>query len=527
MNRVALIILDGWGYSSETAGNAIRLAQTPNLESYYEQYPWALLNAAGEAVGLPPGQMGNSEVGHLNMGAGRIVYQELTRISRSIQTGDFFCNPVLTGAMQSARLRGASLHLIGLVSDGGVHSHIDHLQALLEMAGQQKVEQVFVHAILDGRDTPPANAGLYLEQLQERSRQACNGYIATVCGRYYAMDRDRRWERVEKAYRAYVYAEGKTAADPLQALQEAYRRGETDEFVLPTVILNAQGVPLARIRAEDSVIFFNFRPDRARQISHALVDQVFPHFDRGEKRPIPNFVSMTEYESNLALPVAFPPDYLEATIGEVYSRHGYKQLRVAETEKYAHVTFFFNGGREEPFPGEERVLVPSPKVATYDLQPEMSAAGVTQSVVDAVVADLYELIIVNLANADMVGHTGNLEAAIKAVEIVDQSLGKISAAALPRGWKILICGDHGNAEQMTDAGGSYHTAHTPNPVPLLLLGQPDAVLHPEGALPDLAPTILELAGLPRPPEMTGQSLLINPENVGAQRAVPTDTGHSS
>lgn len=511
MNRVALIILDGWGYSTETVGNAIRLAHTPNLDHFYGENSWALLHAAGEAVGLPPGQMGNSEVGHLNIGAGRVVYQELTRISRSIQTGDFFCNPVLIQAMKSARLSGGSLHLIGLVSDGGVHSHIDHLQALLEMAEQQKVEQVFVHAILDGRDTPPANAGLYLERLQERSRQARNGYIATVCGRYYTMDRDRRWERVEKAYRAYVYGVGKMAADPLQALKEAYRRGETDEFVEPTVILNAQGAPLARIMAEDSVIFFNFRPDRARQISHALVDEVFPHFDRGEERPLPNFVSMTEYESNLPVPVAFPPDYLEGTIGEVYSRHGYKQLRVAETEKYAHVTFFFNGGREKPFPGEERVLVPSPKVATYDLQPEMSAAGVTQSVVDAVTADRYALIVVNLANADMVGHTGNLKAALKAVEIVDESLGKIGAAALPHGWKVLICGDHGNAEQMTDEGGSYHTAHTLNPVPLLLLGRPEAVFRPEGILADLAPTILDLAGLPRPPEMTGQSMIINPK----------------
>ncbi len=511
MNRVALIILDGWGVSSETAGNAIRLAHTPNLDRFYQENPWALLNAAGEAVGLPPGQMGNSEVGHLNIGAGRVVYQELTRISRSIQTGDFFSNPVFIQAMESARLRGGSLHLIGLVSDGGVHSHIEHLLALLEMAEQQEVEQTYVHAILDGRDTPPANAALYLKRLWERSRQVHNGSIATICGRYYAMDRDRRWERVEKAYRAYVYGEGKTAADPLQALKEAYHRGETDEFVEPTVILNSKGKPLARFKAEDSVIFFNFRPDRTRQISHALVDEVFPHFDRGKERPLPNFISMTEYENTLPVPVAFPPDYLEGTLGEVYSRHGYKQLRVAETEKYAHVTFFFNGGREEPFPGEERILVPSPKVATYDLQPEMSAAGVTLSVVDAVLSNRYALIVVNLANADMVGHTGNLKAALKAVEIVDESLGKISAAALPRGWNMLICGDHGNAEQMTDEAGSYHTAHTPNPVPLLLLGLPKALLRPEGILADLSPTILDLAGLPRPPEMTGQSMFINPK----------------
>lgn len=511
MNRVALIILDGWGYSSETAGNAIRLAHTPNLDRFYDQNPWALLTAAGEAVGLPPGQMGNSEVGHLNIGAGRIVYQELTRISRAIQTGDFFGNPGLIRAMETAKLRGGSLHLVGLVSDGGVHSHIDHLMALLEMAERQKVERVFVHAILDGRDTPPANARLFLELLREWNRRSRNGNIATVCGRYYAMDRDRRWERVEKAYRAYVYGEGRTAADPLEALEEAYRRGETDEFVKPTVIINTQGAPLARITKEDSMIFFNFRPDRARQISHALVDEVFPHFDRGEERPLPYFISMTQYENTLAVPVAFPPDYLEQTLGEVYSGHGCKQLRVAETEKYAHVTFFFNGGREEPFPGEERVLVPSPKVATYDLQPEMSAAGVTQTVVDAVEAERCDLIVANFANADMVGHTGDLKAALKAVEIVDESLGKISAAALPRGWKLLICGDHGNAEQMAGESGGYHTAHTSNPVPLLLLGLPEAVLRPEGILADLAPTILDLAGFPCPQKMTGRTMLVNPE----------------
>jgi 2,3-bisphosphoglycerate-independent phosphoglycerate mutase len=523
LNRVALIILDGWGYSCNTAGNAIRLARTPNLDRLCSENPRALLIAAGEAVGLPPGQMGNSEVGHLNMGAGRIVYQELTRISRSIQTGDFFSNPVLIQAMETARQRGGTLHLIGLVSDGGVHSHLDHLLALLDMAGRQKVERTFIHAILDGRDTPPDNAALYLQRLLERSRQAHTGHIATVSGRYYAMDRDRRWERVEKAYRAFVYSEGITAADPLQALEEAYRRGETDEFVAPTVILGPGGTPRGPITAEDSVIFFNFRPDRARQISHALVDEVFPHFDRGEKRPLPFFVSMTEYENTLPVPVAFPPDYLEGTLGEVYSRQGRKQLRVAETEKYAHVTFFFNGGREEPFPGEERILVPSPKVATYDLQPEMSAAGVTQSVVEAVEADRYDLIVVNYANADMVGHTGDLKATLTAVETVDQSLGQISAAAVPCGWKMLICGDHGNAEQMADQAGSYHTAHTSNPVPLLLLGLPEAVLRPEGILADLAPTILDLAELPCPPEMTGQSMLIKPKNVGVQRAAPADT----
>lgn len=511
MTRIALIILDGWGVSGEADGNAIQLARTPNLDRFYRDYPWALLNAAGEAVGLPPGQMGNSEVGHLNVGAGRIVYQELTRINRSIQTGEFFRNPVLLAAMAAAQLRKGALHLIGLVSDGGVHSHLGHLLALLDLAERQQVGRVFVHAILDGRDTPPAGAREYLETLKARSIKARNGQIATVCGRYYAMDRDRRWERVEKAYRAYTYGEGRMAPDPLQALDEAYARGETDEFVEPTVITGPDGKPLVLIREQDSVIFFNFRPDRARQISHALVDEVFPHFDRGAKRPVPFFVSMTEYENTLPVPVAFPPDYLNLTLGEVYSRHGLKQLRVAETEKYAHVTFFFNGGREAPFPGEERLLVPSPKVPTYDLQPEMSAPEMTQRVVEALKGGRYDFIVVNYANADMVGHTGDLKATIKAVETVDQCLGEIGTAVLHRGWKLLICGDHGNAEQMEDEIGGDHTAHTSNPVPLLLLSSPRAALRSEGILADLAPTILELAGLPCPPEMTGRSMLVAPD----------------
>jgi len=505
-----LIILDGWGFSYKTEGNAIRQASTPNMDRFYDQNPRALIHAAGEAVGLPSGQMGNSEVGHLNIGAGRIVYQELSRINRSIQTGDFFTNPVFEQAMSSARLRGASLHLLGLVSDGGVHSHLDHLLALLELAERQQVSQVFVHAILDGRDTPPVSAAAYLEKLYQRSLRTGNGHIATLCGRYWAMDRDRRWERVEQAYRSYVYGEGRKAADPLRALEEAYRQGETDEFVKPTVITDSRGRPLTLFKESDSVICFNFRPDRARQISHALVDKSFPHFDRGAERPLPYYVCMTEYDQALAAPIAFPPDYLDATLGELYSRYGRKQLRVAETEKYAHVTFFFNGGRETPFPGEERILVPSPKVATYDQQPEMSSKEVTGEVVAAVRSDRYDLIIVNYANADMVGHTGDTQAAIKAVEAVDLGLGKIADAALPLGWVILICADHGNAEQMKDENGGDHTAHTLNPVPLILLGVPGAKLRPEGILADLAPTILDLAGLPLPPEMNGRSMLLHP-----------------
>jgi 2,3-bisphosphoglycerate-independent phosphoglycerate mutase len=507
LNRVALVILDGWGYSTVLAGNATLQARTPNLDRFYETCPWSLLDAAGEAVGLPPGQMGNSEVGHLNLGAGRVVYQELTRISRSIETGEFFENPALLAAMQEARRRKGSLHLMGLLSDGGVHSHTDHLLALLEMAERLGVERVFVHAILDGRDTPPAGARSYLELFHERSRRRKNGCIATVIGRYYAMDRDRRWERVEKAYRACVCGEGIRAADPLAALEESYRRQVTDEFVSPVVIVDRSGEPLATIGAADSVIFFNFRPDRARQISHALVDEDFPFFDRGPHPPRPHYVTMTEYERSLPVPVAFPPDYLDGTLGEIYARQGLSQLRVAETEKYAHVTFFFNGGREVPFPGEERILVPSPRVATYDLQPEMSAPGVAAGAVEAITGGKYPLLVVNFANADMVGHTGDLEAAIKGVEAVDRGLGLIEAAALPRGWRVVICGDHGNAEQMLDAGGGFHTAHTTNPVPLILLGAGAVELRRKGILADVAPTILALAGLECSPEMTGLSMI--------------------
>ena len=507
MNRVALIILDGWGYSTVAAGNATMQALTPNMDRFYGSCPWSILEAAGEAVGLPPGQMGNSEVGHLNLGAGRIVYQELTRICRAIETGEFYNNPALVEAMRRAAQHGGSLHLLGLVSDGGVHSHMDHILALLEMAECRGVERVFIHAILDGRDTPPASARPFLALLHERSRRKGNGHVATVCGRYYAMDRDRRWDRVERAYRAYTRGEGFLAPDPLRALEEAYGRGETDEFVRPAVITAPGGSPLATIRTADSVIFFNFRPDRVRQISHALVDRDFPHFDRGADPPLPHCVTMTEYERGLPVPVAFPPEYLAGTLGEIYAGRELTQLRVAETEKYAHVTFFFNGGREEPFPGEERILVPSPRVATYDLQPEMSAPGVARVVMEAVKDGRHPLIVANFANADMVGHTGDLEAAIKAVEAVDLSLGLIAAAALPAGWMIVICGDHGNAEQMVDERGDFHTAHTVNPVPFILLGTPAVELRDKGILADVAPTVLELAGLSLSPEMTGRSMI--------------------
>ncbi len=505
---VALVILDGWGYRKESSGNAIARAETPGMDSLFEQFSWCLLGAAGEEVGLPPGQMGNSEVGHLNLGAGRIVFQDFSRISRAIEEGTFFDNQVLREALQRARGSGGSIHFIGLFSDGGVHSHTDHLLALLEMAERQKAGPVFIHAILDGRDTPPASARPYLERFHRRSLERRNAFIATICGRYYAMDRDRRWERLEKAYRAYVYGEGSLFSDPRQALEEAYNRGETDEFVQPAVITGPDGLPLTVIRENDSVIFFNFRPDRMRQLSRALTDEQFPHFERGAAPPRPHAVTMTEYEWNLPLPVVFPPDHLSGTLGEIFSACGYPQLRLAETEKYAHVTFFFSGGREKIFPGEERLLIPSPKVATYDLQPEMSAAGVSAAAVQAITAGRHRLLVVNFANADMVGHTGDFKAAVKAIEAVDRSLDPVVQAALKEGWRMVICGDHGNAETMLDEDDGRHTAHTLNPVPCILPGAGRVQLRQDGRLADIAPTILELAGLEQPPQMTGRSLIL-------------------
>lgn len=514
MNKVLLVILDGWGFSEEAEGNAILLADTPNMDRFYRQYPWSLLNASGEAVGLPPGQMGNSEVGHLNLGAGRIVCQELTRIGECIRTGEFYLNPVLLRAMERVRDNDNVLHLVGLVSDGGVHSHLDHLLALLEMTRREKIKRVFIHAILDGRDTIPYGAGPFLEKLEKLSREHKNGYIATISGRYYAMDRDRRWERIERAYRAYTDGKGLQAADPLEALEQAYARGEADEFVQPTVIVDHAEKPLAVIRSEDSVIFFNFRPDRVRQISRAFADQDFPYFDRGPEPVKPYYVTMTEYDRGLPVPVAFTLDDLTATLGEVYANLGISQMRIAETEKYAHVTFFFNGGRENPFPGEERILVPSPRVATYDMQPEMSAPEVTSRIIETLKKNQHPLIVANYANADMVGHSGIISAAIKAAEAVDSGIGTITAEALNRNWRVLICSDHGNAEQMLDGEGETLTAHSANPVPFILLGPKQSKLRHRGILADVAPTILELAGIAAPAEMTGKSLLVSKKEEG-------------
>jgi len=507
LKKVVLLILDGWGYAAPGAGNTIDLAGTPNMDRFYRHYPWALLDASGEAAGLPPGQMGNSEVGHLNLGAGRIVYQELTRISRCLKSGEFFNNEVLLEAMERARDGSGSLHLVGLVSDGGVHSHYEHLLGLLEMAHRQKVERLFVHAILDGRDTIPFGAKPFLAELERLCKDSGRGCIASVCGRYYAMDRDRRWDRVKRAYDLYTRGVGLKADSALKALTEAYGRGEGDEFVQPTVITTGDGQPATTIGKGDSVIFFNFRPDRMRQLSWAFVDRDFEPFDRGENPPLPYCVTMTEYDRSRPLPIAFSNEDILSTLGEVYAEQGLAQVRIAETEKYAHVTFFFNGGREEPFALEDRILVPSPQVATYDLQPEMSAPEVTQQIVGCVTQNDHHLIVANFANADMVGHTGDIEAAIKAIETVDSSLGVIEAAVLAKGWEMIVTADHGNAELMQGETGETLTAHSANPVPFILVGQERRALRDRGILADVAPTVLALAGLAKPPAMTGSSML--------------------
>ncbi|MFZ5632831.1 MAG: 2,3-bisphosphoglycerate-independent phosphoglycerate mutase [Bacillota bacterium] len=507
---LVLIILDGWGLSDVSRGNAIASAGTPNIDSYWKNYPHTVLGCSGEDVGLPEGQMGNSEVGHLNMGAGRVVYQELTRISKAIRDGSFFENDVLRQAMDHALRAGGALHLMGLLSDGGVHSHINHLFALLEMAGRRRLEKVYVHCFLDGRDVPPDNALEYIKQLEEKIKELKTGRIATVMGRYYAMDRDRRWERTERAYRALVDGQGLKALSVEAAVKESYARQETDEFVQPTVIEDGAGNPVATVKNGDAVIFFNFRPDRARQLTRSFVDSDFRGFDRGQALENLYFVCMTRYDKTIEAPVAFPPQRLKNTLGEVLSAARIKQLRLAETEKYAHVTFFFNGGVEPPNPGEERILIPSPKVATYDLKPEMSAPEITEELVGQLQFDRYRVIIVNYANPDMVGHTGDMEAAVRAVETVDRCLGRAVGAILKKNGVAIITADHGNAEHMRNEAGRPVTAHTTDPVPFILVGEQvrGAVLRP-GRLEDVAPTILDLLGIEKPKEMTGSSLIIH------------------
>lgn len=502
---VALIILDGFGLSDDEDGNAIKHAHTPYLDHLFAVYPHARLEASGEAVGVMPGQMGDSNIGHLNLGAGRIVYQDLVRINKSISERDFFSNPVIQGAMRYARDKGTKLHLMGLVSPGGVHSHTDHLYALVQMAADYGLQDVFIHAFLDGRDVPPASAGEYLSALKDKIDQIGIGKIATVSGRYYAMDRDKRWDRVEQAYLALTYGKGRMAESAREAVELAYAAGETDEFVIPTVIYQ-DGHPVATIDPDDAVIFFNFRYDRARQLTQAFIGQNFAHFPRKEL-PGLYYVCMTRYDESIQAPVAFPAVDLTNTLGELLSNAGLRQLRIAETEKYAHVTFFFNGGKEEPYPGEDRVLIPSPQVATYDLQPEMSAPGITERVLTEIETGKYDVIIMNYANLDMVGHTGDFGAAVRAVEIVDSCLAQVVEKIVEIGGAVLITGDHGNAEKMVDAlTGQPHTAHTANRVPFICVSKRQVSLR-DGILADVAPTLLEILGLPKPAEMTGRSLI--------------------
>ena len=503
------MILDGYGLNQNAAGNAVAEGKTPVMDKLMAECPFVEGNASGMAVGLPDGQMGNSEVGHLNMGAGRIVYQDLTKITKSIQDGDFFENKALLAACENAKKNDSALHLFGLVSDGGVHSHNTHIYGLLELAKRQGLEKVYVHCFLDGRDTPPASGKEYVEQLVAKMEEIGVGEVASVMGRYYAMDRDNRWDRVEKAYRAMVCGEGETAVSGPAGIQASYDQDVTDEFVLPTVVVK-DGKPVATIKDNDSVIFFNFRPDRAREITRTFCDDEFTGFDRGE-RVKTTYVCFTEYDVTIPnKQVAFVKEEITNTFGEFLAKNGLKQARIAETEKYAHVTFFFNGGVEEPNEGEDRILVKSPKVATYDLKPEMSAYEVCDKLVAAIKGGEYDVIIINFANPDMVGHTGVEEAAIKAIEAVDECVGKAVEAIKETDGQMFICADHGNAEQLIDdATGEPFTAHTTNPVPFILVNaDPAYKLREGGCLADIAPTLIELMGMEQPKEMTGKSLLV-------------------
>lgn len=506
---VILIVLDGWGISLSKEGNAVAAARAPIFDSLLKNHPHTRLFASGEHVGLPEGQMGNSEVGHLNLGAGRIVYQDITRITKSIRDGDFFTNSALMTAMATAKKNHSALHLMGLLSDGGVHSHIDHILAMFDMAKAQGLSRVFFHAFLDGRDTPPSSALEYIGQLEKHLAAIGIGRIATVSGRYYAMDRDKRWERVQKAYEALVMGEGIRKFSAADAVKDSYEHKRTDEFMLPTVMLDqGSNAPLGTMNDGDAVIFCNFRSDRAREITRTLTDPLFDGFPRRRFPNLADVVCLTTYDETFNLPVAYPPVRLTHILGEVVSGQGLRQLRIAETEKYAHVTFFFNGGEEQPFPLEDRVLIPSPRdVATYDLKPEMSAREVTDELVKRIRSKLYSFILVNYANPDMVGHTGILEAAVKAVEVIDECLGRVLKAAQEAQAIVMITADHGNLEVMTDqTTGQPHTAHTMDPVPFILVGE-KAGLRDNGCLADVAPTVLRFMGIQQPAEMTGKSLI--------------------
>ena len=504
-----LMILDGYGLNERHDANAVYEANTPVMDKLMAEYPFVKGNASGLAVGLPDGQMGNSEVGHMNMGAGRIVYQELTRITKEIQDGDFFKNEALLAAMKNAKENDSAIHFMGLLSDGGVHSHITHLFGLLEMAKKEGLKKVYVHCFLDGRDTPPASGKGYIQQLQAKMDELGVGEIGVVSGRYYAMDRDNRWDRVELAYNALTKGEGVKGTDAAEAVQASYDDGKTDEFVLPTVI-EKDGKPVAVVSDKDSVVFFNFRPDRARELTRTFCDDSFDGFERGD-RVKTTFVCFTEYDATIENKmVAFVKESITNTFGQFLADNGLKQARIAETEKYAHVTFFFNGGVEEPNEGEDRILVKSPKVATYDLKPEMSAYEVCDKLVGAIKSENYDVIVINFANPDMVGHTGVQEAAIKAVEAVDECVGKAVEALKEVDGQMFICADHGNAEQLIDEEtGEPFTAHTTNPVPFILVNaDPAYKLREGGCLADIAPTLIELMGMQQPAEMTGKSLLV-------------------
>ncbi|MDF1533487.1 MAG: 2,3-bisphosphoglycerate-independent phosphoglycerate mutase [Methanosarcinaceae archaeon] len=504
-----LMILDGWGYLPSKDGNAILAANTPNLDRLVATYPTSILEVSGEAVGLPEGQMGNSEVGHLNIGAGRVVYQDLTRINRDIKTGYLYTNPVLLDAIKNVKEHDCALHLMGLLSDGGVHSHINHLIALIDLASREGLERVYIHTFLDGRDVPPACAIEDIKKIEKTCDDFKIGSIATVSGRYYAMDRDRRWERVKLAYDALTQGVGLHAKDAETAIVESYARNETDEFVRPTVIVDENGEPTATIKDNDSVIFFNFRPDRARQLTYAFVEDDFDGFER-KVYPKVHFVCMTQYDEKLEVPIAYPHEDLKNTLGEVLSKNHLKQLRIAETEKYAHVTFFFNGGLDILNKGEDRCLIPSPKVATYDLKPQMSAYEVTEELIEKIGSDKYDVIILNYANLDMVGHTGFFDATVSAVETIDECVGKAIDTLLQVGGAAIITADHGNAEQMLDHDSKQpHTAHTCNLVRCIYVTDESGVSLRNGKLSDVAPTMLKLLGIEKPVEMTGESLILS------------------
>ncbi len=503
---LVLMILDGWGYREEVDANAIAQARTPVMDRLWQDYPHTLISGSGMDVGLPHGQMGNSEVGHVNLGAGRVVYQDFTRVTKAIDDGSFQQNPVLQQAVAKAVTAGGAVHVMGLLSPGGVHSHEEHLLAMLEMAHAQGAQQVYLHAFLDGRDTPPRSAEASLQKVQNYFEQHGKGQIASIVGRYYAMDRDNRWDRVEQAYQLLTRGQANfQSCDALSALQQAYQRDENDEFVKPTAITNAKG-DVIRMQDGDSLIFMNFRADRARQLTQAFINRDFAGFERGQQPALSQFTMLTEYAKELDAPVAFPPESLDNVLGEWLAKHHKTQLRISETEKYAHVTFFFSGGREQEFEGESRLLIPSPQVATYDLQPEMNSEELTNQLVDAIHSGQYDVIVCNYPNGDMVGHTGILPAAIKAVEAVDHCIGRVVEALQQVGGECLITADHGNAEQMSDhESGQAHTAHTSCPVPLIYVGRP-AKAAKKGILSDIAPTMLRLMDLDIPAEMTGHSL---------------------